>query len=52
MTNIFSSFFQVAGAKSFSDFLKENDCKIYLTDLDKKEYNSKDILSLTDNINL
>ena len=27
MTNIFSSFFQVAGAKSFSDFLKENDKK-------------------------
>jgi len=38
-------------SKKLIDFLKENDCKIYLTDLDKKEYNSKDILSLTDNIN-
>jgi len=27
MTSIFSSFFQVAGAKSFSDFLKEDDKK-------------------------
>ena len=27
MTSIFSSFFQLAGAKSFSEFLKEDDEK-------------------------
>ena len=37
--------------KKLIDFLREQDCKVYLEDLDLKEYDSNDILSLTDNIN-
>ncbi len=32
-------------------FLKENECKVYLDDLDKQEYSSKEILEKTDNKN-
>ena len=31
------------------EFLEKNDCKVYLQDLDEKEYSSKEILEMTDN---
>ena len=36
--------------KRLIKFLKEKDCKIFPVNLDKKEYSSKEILKLTDNI--
>ena len=33
------------------NFLKENECKVFLDDLDKREYSSKEILKKTDNEN-